>query len=147
MPFAMYGTAAAAKNTAPVKTSHGSQCPQGLQTCAEAQLAAKTAATRVHHMFPAMEPAVAPQRESSEYRTFCRTFAKPQIEIEPHGEDQAVDQHAPSQENIFSTFQGPNLFIFVVILECNGGGGRNEYHGGCDQSAGVQCGGDFEKTS
>ena len=56
----MYGTFAAAKNTAPVNTSHGSQCPHGPQTCAEAQSAAKTAASRVHHIFPAMEPAVAP---------------------------------------------------------------------------------------
>ena len=59
MPFVIYGTFDTAKNTDLVKRTHGTQCPQGVHMCAEAQLAAKTAATRVHHILPAMEPAVA----------------------------------------------------------------------------------------
>ena len=68
--FVMYGMLAAAKNTAPPNTIHGSQCPQGLHMCAEAQLAAKNAATRVHHMFPAMEPAVAPNENPGSTEPF-----------------------------------------------------------------------------
>ena len=163
--FVMYGMLAAAKNTAPPNTIHGSQCPQGLHMCAEAQLAAKNAATRVHHMFPAMEPAVAPNENprstepfgerlrrhrklghwnvltpfachgGSCFTAWCSLCGSLSIETGPQSEHHAVKQDPPWQANGVSTFQCPSFFINVAILEENRQDGCDEDNGRRNQSA------------
>ena len=63
MPFAMYGTLVTAKKIAPAKISHKIQWCHALHSWFFRQSPANTAATLVHHMFPANEPAVTPSEK------------------------------------------------------------------------------------
>ena len=163
--FVMYGMLAAAKNTAPPNTIHGSQCPQGLHMCAEAQLAAKNAATRVHHMFPAMEPAVAPNENPRSTEPFGERLRRHRklgqwnvltlirlpwrvllycvmfplwfcFNWNRTTERTSRSKASPTwQANGVSTFQCPSFFINVAILEENRRDGCDEDNGRRNQSA------------